>query len=163
MSAAERLEEDRRAGEHTALKIGDVARLAGTTPRTIRYYEEIGLLPAPDSREPGAHRTYAPNDVERLIELIRLKNLLGISLDGLKDLVEAEDNRAALRREWHEGVEDPVRRREIMESLDTHARRQLELVRARRDEIAALEAELLDRRRRIRRRLRELEDEPATT
>jgi MerR family transcriptional regulator, repressor of the yfmOP operon len=147
--------------EHSRLKIGDVAKLAGVTPRTVRYYEEIGLLPAPDSREPGAHRTYAPSDVERLTELIRLKNLLGISLDGLRDLVEAEDNREALRREWHEGVADPVRRREIMESLDSHARRQLELVRSRRDEIAALEAELLDRRRRIRSRLRELEHEPA--
>jgi MerR family transcriptional regulator, repressor of the yfmOP operon len=145
------------------LRIGDVAKLTGVTPRTIRYYEEIGLLPAPDSREPGAHRTYAPADVERLTELIRLKNLLGISLDGLKDLVEAEDNRAALRREWHEGVEDPVRRREILESLDSHAELQLELVRARRDEIAALEEELLERRARIRRRRRELDDEPATT
>ncbi|MBS1885781.1 MAG: MerR family transcriptional regulator [Actinobacteria bacterium] len=149
------------AEERGALRIGDVAKLAGVTPRTIRYYEEIGLLPAPESREPGAHRTYAPAAVDRLIELIRLRDLLGVSLDGLKDLVEAEDNRAALRREWHEGVEDPVRRREILESLDTHARRQLDLVRARRDELEALEAELLDRRRRIRRRLRELEDEPA--
>jgi DNA-binding transcriptional MerR regulator len=144
------------------LKIGDVARLAGTTPRTIRYYEEIGLLPSPDSREPGAHRTYAQADVDRLIEVMRLRALLGVSLDGLKDLVEAEDNRAALRREWHEGVEDPVRRREILESLDSHAERQLELVRARRDEIAALEAELLSRRQRIRDRRRELDDEPAT-
>ena len=148
--------------DRPALKIGDVARLAGTTPRTIRYYEEIGLLPAADAREPGAHRTYAPSDVDRLTELLRLRNLLGLPLDGLKGLVEAEDNRAALRREWHEGVEDPVRRREILGSLDAHAKRQLELVRARRDEVAALEAELLDRRRRIRRRLRELEDEPAT-
>jgi MerR family transcriptional regulator, repressor of the yfmOP operon len=144
------------------LKIGDVAKLAGTTPRTIRYYEEIGLLPSPDSREPGAHRTYAQADVERLIEVMRLRALLGVSLDGLKDLVEAEDNRAALRREWHEGVEDPVRRREILESLDSHAERQLELVRARREEIAALEAELLERRDRISRRRRELDDEPAT-
>jgi MerR family transcriptional regulator, repressor of the yfmOP operon len=144
------------------VKIGDVAKLAGTTPRTIRYYEEIGLLPAADAREPGAHRTYAPSDVERLTELLRLRTLLGVSLDGLKDLVEAEDNRAALRREWHEGVEDPVRRREILESLDHHAERQLELVRGRRNEIAALEAELLERRARIRRRRRELDDEPAT-
>jgi MerR family transcriptional regulator, repressor of the yfmOP operon len=153
---------DGASEKQAPLRIGDVARLAGVTPRTVRYYEEIGLLPAPDSREPGAHRTYAQEDVERLTELIRLKNLLGISLDGLKDLVEDEDNRAALRREWHEGVEDPVRRREILESLDSHARRQLDLVRARRDEIATLEAELLSRRARIRRRLRELEDEPAT-
>jgi len=144
------------------LRIGDVAKLAGVTPRTIRYYEEIGLLPAPDAREPGAHRTYAPSDVERLTELIRLKHLLGVSLEGLKDLVAAEDHRAALRREWHEGVEDPVRRREIMETLDDHARRQLELARARRDEIAALEAELLERRARIRRRMQELDDKPAT-
>jgi DNA-binding transcriptional MerR regulator len=144
------------------MKIGDVARLAGTTPRTIRYYEEIGLLPAPDSREPGAHRTYAQRDVDRLTELLRLRTLLGVSLDGLKGLVEAEDNREALRREWHDGVEDPVRRREILDSLDHHAERQLELVRARRDEIASLEAELLARRKRIRLRLRELDDEPAT-
>jgi MerR family transcriptional regulator, repressor of the yfmOP operon len=144
------------------LKIGDVAVRAGTTPRTIRYYEEIGLLPAAGGREPGAHRTYAQEDVDRLIELMRLRTLLGVSLDGLKDLVEAEDNRAALKREWHEGVEDPVRRREILESLDHHAERQLELVRARRDEIAALERELLARRKRIRSLRRELDDEPAT-
>jgi DNA-binding transcriptional MerR regulator len=150
-------------GAEERLKIGDVARLAGTTPRTIRYYEEIGLLPASDAREPGAHRTYAQADVDRLIEVMRLRTLLGVSLDGLKELVEAEDNRAALRREWHEGVEDPVRRREILESLDRHAERQLELVRARRDEIAALEAELLSRRKRIRDRRRELDDEPAPT
>ena len=144
------------------LKIGDVAKLAGTTPRTIRYYEEIGLLPASGGREPGAHRTYSQADVDRLIEIMRLRTLLGVSLDGLKDLVEAEDNSEAMRREWHEGVADPVRRREILESLDRHAERQLELVRARRDEIATLEAELLERRNRIRRRRRELEDEPAT-
>ncbi|HTT94235.1 MAG TPA: MerR family transcriptional regulator [Solirubrobacterales bacterium] len=144
------------------LKIGEVAKLAGTTPRTIRYYEEIGLLPAADGREPGAHRTYAQSDVDRLIEVMRLRALLGVTLDGLKELVEAEDNRAALKREWHEGVEDPVRRREILESLDHHAERQLELVRARRDEIAKLEAELLARRKRIRDRRRELDDEPAS-
>ena len=153
--------EKREARE--GLRIGDVAKMAGVTPRTIRYYEEIGLLPAPDSREPGAHRTYAASDVERLTELVRLKSLLGVSLGGLKDLVAAEEKRAALRREWRAGVEDPVRQREIMETLDDHASRQLELVRARRDEIAALEAELISRRERIHQRMRELEDEPATT
>jgi DNA-binding transcriptional MerR regulator len=148
--------------ERPALRIGDVAKQAGVTPRTIRYYEEIGLLPSPDAREPGAHRTYAQSDVDRLVELIRLRNLLGVSLEGLKDLVEAEDDRAALRREWHEGVEDPVRRREILERLDHHAERQLELVRSRREEIETVEAELQDRRARIRERRRELDDEPAT-
>jgi len=142
------------------LKIGDVARLAGTTPRTIRYYEEIGLLPASE-REPGSHRTYAEADVERLTELLRLKDLLGLTLEELKELVEAEGARAELRREWRGGVEDPVRRRQILEESLGHIGRQLELVRRRRDEIARLESELTARRRRVRGLLRELDGEPA--
>lgn len=139
------------------LRIGEVAKLAGTTPRTIRYYEEIGLLPVAGEREPGAHRTYAEADVERLTELLRLKDLLGVSLEELKELVEAEGARAALRREWHGGVEDPVRRRQILEQSQTYIGRQLELVRRRREEIAKLEAELLARRKRVRELLRKSE------
>jgi MerR family transcriptional regulator, repressor of the yfmOP operon len=142
------------AAEDRELRIGDVARLTGTTPRTIRYYEEIGLLPASE-REPGAHRTYREEDVERLTELLRLKDLLGLSLEELKELVSAEDARAALRREWRDGVEDPVRRREILEESLGHIGRQLELVRRRRDEIAELEEELVAKRRRARALIRE--------
>jgi DNA-binding transcriptional MerR regulator len=138
------------------LRIGEVAKLAGTTPRTIRYYEEIGLLPATGGREPGAHRSYAEADVERLTDLLRLKDLLGLSLEGLKELVEAEDARAALRREWETGVEDPVRRRQILDESLGHIGNQLDLVRRRRDEIASLEAELLNKRKRVQARLREL-------
>src|SRR5205823_10279010 len=66
------------------LRIGDVARLVGTTPRTIRYYEEIGLLPGGGEREAGRHRAYGERDVERLRDTLRLKDLLGLSLDELK-------------------------------------------------------------------------------
>lgn len=132
------------------LRIGEVAKLAGTTPRTIRYYEEIGLLPVAGGRRPGAHRTYAEADVERLTELLRLRDLLGLSLEELKELVEAEGARAALRREWRSGVDDPARRRQILEQSLTYTGRQLELVRRRRDEIAELEGELLARRKRAR-------------
>jgi DNA-binding transcriptional MerR regulator len=130
--------------------------LAATTPRTIRYYEEIGLLPAPGGREPGAHRTYAEADVERLTDLLRLKDLLGLALEELKALVEAEGARAELRREWRGGVEDPVRRRQILEESLGHIARQLELVRRRREEIAKLEAELLAKRKRVQGLLRGL-------
>ena len=137
------------------LRIGEVAKLAGTTPRTIRYYEELGLLSPAAGRDPGAHRTYAEADVERLTELLRLKDLLGLSLEELKTLVEAEGARAELRREWHSGVEDPVRRRQILEQSLDYSARQLELVRRRRDEIAKLETELLARRKRVQSLLRE--------
>jgi DNA-binding transcriptional MerR regulator len=143
------------------LRIGEAAKLAGTTPRTIRYYEEIGLLPA-RRRQPGSHRTYAEADVERLTELLRLKDLLGLTLEELKELVAAEDARADLRREWRRGVEDPVRRRQILEESLLHIARQLDLVRRRRDAIAELEGELTAKRRRIRGLLRELGvEEPA--
>ena len=138
------------------LRIGEVAKLTGTTPRTIRYYEEIGLLPAPGDRVPGAHRSYREEDVERLTELLRLKDLLGVSLEELKELVSAEDARAALRREWDSGIEDPVRRRQVLDESLGHIAGQLELVRRRRDEFVKLEDELLARRRRVRELLREL-------
>jgi DNA-binding transcriptional MerR regulator len=137
------------------LRIGEVAKLTGTTPRTIRYYEEIGLLTAPGDRVPGAHRSYREEDVERLTELLRLKDLLGVSLEELKELVSAEDARAALRREWQSGIEDPVRRRQILEESLGHIAGQLELVRRRRDEFAKLEDELLARRKRVRALIRE--------
>ena len=139
------------------LRIGEVARLTGTTPRTVRYYEEIGLLPEPSQREPGAHRFYTDADVERLRELLHLRDLLGVSLDELGELVAAEDARAALRREWRSGVEDPVRRREILDEALAHVDRQLELVRRRRDQIAQLERDLSTQRKRIGSRLRRLQ------
>jgi DNA-binding transcriptional MerR regulator len=144
------------------LRIGEVAKLAGTTPRTIRYYEEIGLLQVSGGRRPGAHRTYAEADVERLTELLRLKDLLGLSLEELKELVEAEGARAELRREWQGGVEDPVRRRQILEQSLTYIARQLDLVRRRRDEIAKLETELTARGKRAKYLLRELEGDTAS-
>jgi len=141
------------------LRIGEVAELTGTTPRTIRYYEEIGLLPGARGRLPGAHRVYEESDVERLRELVRLKELLGLSLDELRELVAAEDARAALRREWRGGVEDPARKRQILEEALGHLDRQLALVRRRRAEIAILEEELTAHRRRVRDRLREVSRE----
>jgi DNA-binding transcriptional MerR regulator len=143
------------------LRIGEVAELTGTTPRTIRYYEEIGLLPPAEGRQPGSHRLYEEGDVERLRDVLRLKDLLGLSLDELRELVEAESARASLRREWRDGVESPERRREILTQAIEHIDRQLNLIRSRRDEIARLEAELAAKRRRLRTRMRELDREPA--
>jgi DNA-binding transcriptional MerR regulator len=139
------------------LRIGEVARVTGATPRTIRYYEEIGLLPLAAGREPGSHRSYEAADVERLQELLRLKELLGVSLEELRELVTAESARAALRKEWRSGVEDEGRRREILEEASGHVDRQLELIRHRRSELERLEVELKASRRRLRSRLAELE------
>jgi DNA-binding transcriptional MerR regulator len=144
------------AAPHAGLRIGEVAQVVGTTPRTIRYYEEIGLLPPAAEREAGRHRLYSERDVERLRDALRLKELLGVTLAELKELLEAEEARAGLRDEWsREGVAAD-RRREILTAALGHLDRQLELVRRRRREIETLERELAARRARVRRRMQEL-------
>jgi MerR family transcriptional regulator, repressor of the yfmOP operon len=137
------------------LRIGDVAKLAGTTPRTIRYYEEIGLLPEAPERPVGGHRLYTPAEVERLREVMRLKELLGVRLDELKDLLTAEEARATVRAELQREDVQPERRRELLEEALGHIERQLELVEHRVGELAKLREELCETRARVRRRLRE--------
>ena len=138
------------------LRIGEVAELIGTTPRTIRYYEEIGLLPGGAARSQGQHRCYTGADVERLREIVRLRDLLGLSLEELRRLLEAETARAELRREYR-ATEDPDERRGILQRSLSHIATQLELVRSRHAELERLERELVDRRRLVRSKLRELE------
>jgi DNA-binding transcriptional MerR regulator len=139
------------------LRIGDVARLADTTPRTIRYYEEIGLLPQPPGRHQGGHRLYSEAEVERLREVMRLRNLLGVSLEELKTLLAAEDARAAVRVQLRREDVDPARRRELLIEALGHLDRQLELVNHRFAELARLKEELSETRKRVKRRIRELD------
>jgi MerR family transcriptional regulator, repressor of the yfmOP operon len=137
------------AATRETLRIGGLARAAGTTPRTIRYYEEIGLLGEGGARPAGTHRVYTLEDAERVRELLRLKSLLGVSLDELKEIAEAESARAALREEF-ERIEDPDRRREIAGEALMHVERQLALVERRRTELERLYEELDAKRERLR-------------
>jgi DNA-binding transcriptional MerR regulator len=78
------------------LRIGSFAELAGTTPRTIRYYEEIGLLPCPSQRGQGQHRCYTQADVDRVREVVRLRDLLGVSLERLARILAGDGAQAEL-------------------------------------------------------------------
>ncbi len=158
MSAAARADADADAAQ---LRIGDVARLVGTTPRTIRYYEEIGLLPEAPARPSGRHRLYSESEVERLREVMRLKDLLGVSLEQLKTLLAAEEARAEVRAQLSREDVEPARRQELLEQALGHIERQLALVRGRAQELERLEHELNETRKRVRRRIRELDAQTA--
>ena len=136
------------------LRIGEVAELTGTTPRTIRYYEEIGLLGGESGRTQGKHRCYTEADVERLREIVRLRDLLGLSLEQLSQLLEAESARAHLRRELQQ-TEAPAERKLILEQLLAHIGTQLELVEERLAELNQLAVELRDKQALVKRRLRD--------
>jgi MerR family transcriptional regulator, repressor of the yfmOP operon len=138
------------------LRIGEVAELTGMTPRTIRYYEEIGLLAGEAGRTQGKHRAYTDADVERINEVRRLRDLLGLSLEQLKTLLEAETARAELRRAYQE-TEDPAVQHGILTQSLGHICTQLELVHNRQRELEQLERELTEKRKLVKRRLKELE------
>lgn len=69
------------------LKIGDFARLADTNLRTLRYYEELGLL-APCTRSQGGFRYYRRTDINR-VNLIRDLQELGLQLERIRGLISA--------------------------------------------------------------------------
>ena len=74
------------------MKIGELAKRTGFSPKTIRYYESRGLLGEPE-RTASGYRSYAESDVERL-EFIEKAKRLGFSLEEVRDvLVLSEQQR----------------------------------------------------------------------
>lgn len=70
--------------------IGELGRRAGLNPKTIRYYEQIGLLPEPMRNEVG-YRLYSEGDVPRL-QLVARARLLGLSLAETREVVDYADD-----------------------------------------------------------------------
>src|SRR5438046_9725024 len=82
--------------EQSLFTIEQVATRTGFTKRTLRYYEEVGLL-LPTGRTEGNYRRYSEADVERLERIKNLRDLLGFSLADIREVVEADDERGQLR------------------------------------------------------------------
>jgi DNA-binding transcriptional MerR regulator len=138
------------------LRIGELAEQTGTTPRTIRYWEELGLLGTGSERAEGKHRVYTEADVTRVSEIVRLRDLLGLTLEQLSSLLEAESARAHVRRELTQTFA-PVERKRLLEEAQAHIGTQLTLVRQRLSELEQLSGELEDKQRRIAVAIAELE------
>ncbi|WP_376777790.1 MerR family transcriptional regulator [Kibdelosporangium persicum] len=71
------------------MQIGEVAERTGLSLRTIRYYEEVGLV-VPSARSQGGFRLYIEPDVERLLLIKRMKPL-GFQLDEMRELLAILD------------------------------------------------------------------------
>ena len=95
------------AAQH--VQIGEVAASTGLSLRTIRYYEEVGLV-TPSARSAGGFRLYAAADVDRL-ELVKRMKPLDFSLDDMRDLLRVVD---AL-----DAGPEPDERRALLERLQT--------------------------------------------
>ena len=101
------------------LMIGDLARRTGTKVNTVRFYEDIGLLPRPARLESG-RRTYQESDVRRL-SFIRHGRALGFSIEELRSLMKLSDEpdrdcgeAGAIARQHLVNVEERIARLEIL-------------------------------------------------
>lgn len=86
------------------LQIGEAAERSSLTQRTLRYYEEKGLL-SPPTRLEGGFRLYSPEDMERVERIRQLKELLGFSLAEIKEMLEAEDVRLQIKAGWRKDAD----------------------------------------------------------
>lgn len=87
--------------EEKYVQIGQVAERTGLTQRTLRFYEEKGLL-NPPTRMEGGFRLYSEEDIQRIEHVVQLKQNLGFSLADIKEMIEAEEAISALRAQYKE-------------------------------------------------------------
>jgi len=78
-------------------QIGGVAERLGVSTRTIKYYEELGLV-SPENRSPGGFRLYNASDIERLRRILRLKGM-GFSLAAIREFIAVRDAAQEATRE----------------------------------------------------------------
>jgi DNA-binding transcriptional MerR regulator len=137
------------------LQIGEAANRAGLTQRTLRYYEELGLL-KPASRMEGGFRLYSNDDVERIDYIKNLRDVLGFSLAEIKDMVEAEDVRTQLKSELSKS--DPEQRRARLLGLKDVALRQMRIVTEKRQRLKDMRAGIQTRIDRLDQLLAEVDE-----
>ncbi len=89
-------EEQHIQQEHALYTIEQVATRTSMTKRTLRYYEEVGLL-SPTGRTEGNYRRYSEEDVQRLERIKELRDLLGFSLTDIRELMHAEEERDSIK------------------------------------------------------------------
>ena len=136
------------------LRIVDVAERLGLTQRTIRYYEELGLLPPP-TRTQGDFRLFSQRDVRRIEEIVRLKNLLGFSLAEIRTVIESEEVRDQLRSEYH-ATDDVATRVLKLNEAEALTIAQLDLLNRKMSQMLELKADLDARLSRYDQKRREL-------
>jgi DNA-binding transcriptional MerR regulator len=135
---------DAAASSKPLLKIQEVAAALGLTTRTIRYYEEIGLL-EPAARSEGAYRLYDEDDLERLAFIKGLRDDAGFSLSEIGQLLEDEATRTRNRARFR-STNDPAERRAIVDDALARVERQIATLREKVDRLAGMIDEAEGRR-----------------
>jgi DNA-binding transcriptional MerR regulator len=141
--------------EPRLLRIQEAAAELGLTARSIRYYEEIGLL-KPAARSEGAYRLFDADDVDRLRFIKGLRDNAGFSLAEISALLEDEVARSRNREAFH-ATDDPAERRAILDDATIRVDRQIATLRAKIERLEAMIGEAQTRRAHLQAHREELE------
>ncbi|HWQ28875.1 MAG TPA: MerR family transcriptional regulator [Dehalococcoidia bacterium] len=139
------------------LQIGEVAERTGVTQRTLRFYEEKGLL-KPPTRMEGGFRLYSEEDVQRVERIKRLQTLLGFTLAEIKEMVEAEEVKLQLRQEYRHDADIADRKAKIEKAIEV-TERQVAVIRQKMDALADMRNHLEERLAKYRGWLAQLEEQ----
>jgi MerR family transcriptional regulator, repressor of the yfmOP operon len=131
----------------TLYSIDEVARMTGLTARTLRFYEEVGLLDPP-ARTEGGHRKYRDADVHRIERIKELKELLGYSLADLQTILRATEQRGTLREAYQQDS-DPAHQLAQVAAAYALLSEQVEVVQSRIDRLTRVRGEYEDRQHRL--------------
>jgi DNA-binding transcriptional MerR regulator len=142
--------------DEPTLQIGEVAERTGVTQRTLRFYEEKGLL-KPPSRMDGGFRLYSEEDVKRVDKIRRLQELLGVSLADIKEMVEAEQVLREIRAQYRPEAELAEKRRQLERAIEV-TQSQHTIVKQKTMQMREMETQLEERLSLFSRWMRELED-----
>jgi DNA-binding transcriptional MerR regulator len=137
------------------LRIQEVAAATGLTPRSIRYYEEMGLL-RPAGRSQGDYRLYDASDLERLRFIRDLRDDAGFSLAEIALLLEDEEARIRDRERFRASA-DTAEKRAIVRDLVDRMDRQVATLEAKAGRLRAMIESAEARREHLRAHRSELE------
>jgi DNA-binding transcriptional MerR regulator len=147
--------------EPRLLRINEVAAETGMTTRTIRYYEEIGLL-EPAGRSDGDYRLYDASDLDRLHFIRNLRDDAGFSLAQIGQLLEDEAARQRNRERLRQTT-DPTERRVYLADAEQRVERQISILEAKAARLASMIDEAQARLGRVRAHIAELDAVKAPT
>ncbi len=129
--------------EQALYTIEQVATRTNMTKRTLRYYEEVGLL-TPTGRTEGNYRRYSEEDVQRLERIKELRDLLGFSLTDIRELLDAEEERDSIKAAYQQETEVSTKIAQL-DRADTLIRGQLVLIEEKQKALEQMHASLYSR------------------
>ena len=149
------------ADDEPYLQIGEVAERTGVTQRTLRFYEEKGLL-KPPTRMEGGFRLYSEMDIQRLEQIKRLKRLLGFPLAEIKEMVDAEEVKLQLRADYRPEAAPSQKKAQLLKAIEV-TERQYDLIRQKVSDLAEMQSKLEERLATFRGWMVELEKQAAAS